>query len=164
MPWAGDRSADRPGALRAPAAPSILRTTGRNHGPVEREDRLHHRREPRVRAHIFLCMLAYYVEWHLREAWRPLLFADEDQQAKTTRDPVAPAKRSAAALRKVHAKVLADGTVVHSFQTLLKALSTIVHNVCRRRGAGVDEPTFQIVTTPTPQQQRAYDLLKTIPV
>ena len=125
---------------------------------------IHHRREPRVRAHIFLCMLAYYVEWHLREAWRPLLFADEDQQAKTTRDPVAPAKRSAAALRKVHAKVLADGTVVHSFQTLLKALSTIVHNVCRRRGAGVDEPTFQIVTTPTPQQQRAYDLLKTIPV
>ena len=125
---------------------------------------IHHRREPRVRAHIFLCMLAYYVEWHLREAWRPLLFADEDQQAKATRDPVAPAKRSAAALRKVHAKVLADGTVVHSFQTLLKALSTIVHNVCRRRGAGPDEPTFQIVTTPTPQQQRAYDLLKTIPV
>jgi hypothetical protein len=125
---------------------------------------IHHRREPRVRAHIFLCMLAYYVEWHLREAWRPLLFADEDQQAKATRDPVAPAKRSAAALRKVHAKVLDDGTVVHSFQTLLKALSTIVHNVCRRRGAGPDEPTFQIVTTPTPAQQRAYDLLKTIPV
>src|SRR3990167_4954759 len=94
---------------------------------------IHHRLEPRVRAHIFLCMLAYYVEWHLREAWRPLLFADEDQQAKTPRDPVAPAKRSAAALRKVHAKVLADGTVVHSFQTLLKTLSTIVHNVCRRR-------------------------------
>ena len=125
---------------------------------------IHHRREPRVRAHIFLCMLAYYVEWHLREAWRPLLFADEDQQAKTTRDPVAPAKRSAAALRKVHAKVLADGTVVHSFQTLLKTLSTIVQNVCRRQGASPEEPTFQIVTTPTPQQQRAYDLLKTITV
>jgi len=125
---------------------------------------IHHRRELRVRAHIFLCMLAYYVEWHLREAWRPLLFADEDQQAKATRDPVAPAKRSAAALRKVHAKVLDDGTVVHSFQTLLKALSTLVHNVCRRRGAGPDEPTFQIVTTPTPTQQRAYDLLKTITV
>jgi Transposase DDE domain len=125
---------------------------------------IHHRREPRVRAHIFLCMLAYYVEWHLREAWRPLLFADEDQPAKATRDPVAPAKRSAAALRKVHAKVLDDGTVVHSFHTLLKALSTIVHNVCRRRGAGPDEPTFQIVTTPTPTQQRAYDLLKTITV
>ena len=125
---------------------------------------IHHRREPRVRAHIFLCMLAYYVEWHLREAWRPLLFADEDQQAKATRDPVAPAKRSPAALRKVHTKVLDDGTVVHSFHTLLKALSTIVQNVCRRRGAGADEPTFQIVTTPTPQQQRAYDLLKTMTV
>ena len=125
---------------------------------------IHHRREPRVRAHIFLCMLAYYVEWHLRAAWRPLLFADEDQQAKRTRDPVAPAKRSAAALRKVHARVLDDGTVVHSFQTLLKHLSTIVQNVCRRRGAGPDEPTFQIVTTPTPTQQRAYDLLKAITV
>lgn len=125
---------------------------------------IHHRLEPRVRAHIFLCMLAYYVEWHMREAWRPLLFADEDQQAKRTRDPVAPAKRSAAALRKVHAKVLDDGTVVHSFQTLLKALSTIVQNVCRRRGAASNEPTFEIVTTPTPQQQRAHDLLKTIAV
>jgi hypothetical protein len=125
---------------------------------------IHHRREPRVRAHIFLCMLAYYVEWHMREAWRPLLFADEDQQAKRTRDPVAPAKRSPAALRKVHTKVLADGTIVHSFQTLLKALSTIVRNVCRRRGAPADEPTFQIVTTPTPQQERAHDLLKTIAV
>lgn len=67
-------------------------------------------------------------------------------------------------LRKVHAKVLDDGTVVHSFPTLLKDLSTIVQNLCRRRGAGSDEPTFQIVTTPTPAQQRAYDLLKTITV
>ncbi len=123
-----------------------------------------HRREARVRAHIFLCMLAYYVEWHMLEVWRPLLFADEDQAAKTTRDPVAPAERSEAALRKVHAKVLDDGTVVHSFRTLLKALSGIVRNVCRRRGAGADEPTFEMVTTPTPQQQRAFDLLETITV
>ena len=57
---------------------------------------IHHRLEPRVRAHIFLCMLAYYVQWHMLDAWRPLLFSDEDQQAKTTRDPVAPATRSAA--------------------------------------------------------------------
>ena len=54
---------------------------------------IHHRLENRVRAHLFLCILAYYVEWHLREAWRELLFADVDQQTKTTRDPVAPAKR-----------------------------------------------------------------------
>lgn len=125
---------------------------------------IRHRLEERVRAHIFLCMLAYYVEWHMREAWRPLLFSDEDQAAKQTRDPVAPATRSAAALRKVHTKVLDDGTPVHSFQTLLKELSSIVRNVCRPRGAEPPAPTFEIVTTPSPTQQRAYDLLKTIVV
>ncbi len=123
---------------------------------------IRHRLEERVRAHIFLCMLAYYVEWHMREAWRPLLFADEDQAAKLTRDPVAPAKRSAAALRKVHTKVLDDGTPVHSFGTLLKHLSQIVRNVCRQHGAGPDAPTFEILTTPNPTQQRAYELLKTM--
>jgi len=125
---------------------------------------IRHRLEERVRAHIFLCMLAYYVEWHMREAWRPLLFSDEDQTAKQTRDPVAPAKRSAPALRKVHTKVLDDGTPVHSFQTLLKQLSSIVRNVCRPRSVGPAAPTFDIVTTPSPTQQRAYDLLKTIAV
>jgi len=125
---------------------------------------IYHRLEERVRAHIFLCLLAYYVEWHMREAWRPLLFADEDQAAKRTRDPVAPAQRSAGALRKVHAKVLDDGTPVHSFSTLLKALSGIVRNVCRRRGAGPTEPTVEIVTTPSAPQQRAYALLETITV
>lgn len=125
---------------------------------------IRHRLETRVRAHIFLTMLAYYVEWYMREAWRPLLFCDEDQEAKKTRDPVAPAKRSEAALRKVHSKKLDDGTAVHSFQTLLKILSTIVRNVCRVPGAGPDAPTFHVVTTPDPTQQRAYDLLETITV
>jgi len=125
---------------------------------------IRHRLEERVRAHIFLCMLAYYVEWHMREAWRPLLFSDEDQTAKQTRDPVAPAKRSAPALRKVHTRVLDDGTPVHSFHTLLKQLSSIVRNVCRPRSVGPAAPTFDIVTTPSPTQQRAYDLLKTIAV
>jgi transposase len=125
---------------------------------------IHHRLEPRVRAHIFLCLLAYYVEWHMREAWRALLFSDEDQAAKQTRDPVAPAKRSAAALHKVHTKVLDDGTPVHSFSTLLKALSGIVRNLCRPRGGGPTASTFEIVTTPNPIQQRAYDLLKTVRV
>src|SRR5437667_9910070 len=125
---------------------------------------IHHRLADRVRSHIFLCMLAYYVEWHMREAWRPLLFADEDQAAKRTRDPVAPAKRSPAALRKVHTKVLDDGTPVHSFPTLLKELSSIVRNVCRPRSAGPEAPTFELVTTPTPTQRRAYELLKTITV
>jgi hypothetical protein len=123
---------------------------------------IRHRTANRVRAHIFLCMLAYYVQWHMLEAWRPLLFCDEDQQAKATRDPVAPAKRSKAALRKVHSKTLDDGSEAHSFQTLLKLLSGIVRNVCRVPGAGPDAPTFEVVTTPNEKQQRAYDLLATI--
>lgn len=125
---------------------------------------IRHRLEDRVRAHLFLCMLAYYVQWHMLEAWRPLLFCDEDQQAKATRDPVAPAKRSEAALRKVHGKTLEDGTEAHSFQTLLKSLSCIVRNVCRVPGADSDTPTFDVVTTPNAKQQRAYDLLGTIEV
>ena len=123
---------------------------------------IRHRTEDRVRAHIFLCTLAYYVEWHMREAWRPLLFCDENQEAKKTRDPVAPAKRSKAALKKVHAKVLDDGSEVHSFQTLLKLLSAIVRNICRVPGAGSGAPTFEVVTTPNEKQQRAYELLKSI--
>ena len=126
---------------------------------------IRHRREDRVKAHIFLCMLAHYVVWHMIESWRELLFCDEDQQAKKTRDPIAPAKRSNAALDKVHSKVLDDGTPVHSFQTLLKDLSTIVSNTCRRPGASTaDEPTFDIVTNPSPTQQHAYDLLRSIQV
>ena len=126
---------------------------------------IRHWREDRVKAHIFLCMLAHYVVWHMIESWRELLFCDEDQQAKKTRDPIAPAKRSNAALDKVHSKVLDDGTPVHSFQTLLKDLSTIVSNACRRPGASTaDEPTFDIVTNPSPTQQHAYDLLRSIQV
>lgn len=126
---------------------------------------IRHRLEDRVKAHIFLCMLAHYVVWHMIESWRELLFCDEDQQAKNTRDPVAPAKRSSAALDKVHAKVLDDGTPVHSFQTLLKDLSSIVSNACRRPGASTaGEPTFEVVTTPNSTQQRAYNLLKSIHV
>ena len=125
---------------------------------------IRHWLENRVRSHIFLCMLAYYVEWHMREAWRPLLFADEDQPAKSHRDPVAPAKRSDAAMRKVGSKILDDGSEVHSFQTLLKLLSQIVRNVCRVPGAGDDAPTFEIVTTPNAKQRHAYELLETITV
>ncbi len=126
---------------------------------------IRHRLENRVKAHIFLCMLAHYVAWHMMECWRARLFSDEDQQAKTTRDPVAPATRSRAALAKVSAKVLDDGTPVHSFHTLLQDLSSIVSNTCRRHGASAPgEPTFTVVTTPRPTQQRAYDLLKSIHV
>jgi len=123
---------------------------------------IRHRLEGRVRAHIFLCMLAYYVQWHMLEAWRPLLFCDEDQEAKRTRDPVAPAKRSERALHKVHSKTLDDGSEVHSFQTLLKLLGGIVRNVCRIPDAAPDAPTFEVVTQRSETQQRAYELLETI--
>jgi hypothetical protein len=123
---------------------------------------IHHRLADRVRAHIFLCLLAYYVEWHLREAWRELMFADTDQRAKTTRDPVAPAKRSKSALAKVASKHLDDGTPAHSFCTLLAELATIVRNTCRTPGAGNDAPTFEVTTTANPKQQRALELLQQI--
>jgi hypothetical protein len=125
---------------------------------------IHHRLETRVRAHIFLCMLAYYVEWHLLEAWRAVLFADEDQAAKTRRDPVAPAQRSAAALEKIATHSLADGTPAHSFRTLLEELSTLVRNTCRTPGPADHSPTFDLLTTPTPLQRRAFELIDQITV
>jgi len=123
---------------------------------------IHHRTAARVRAHILLCMLAYYVEWHMREAWRELLFADPEQQAKAMRDPVAPAKRSPAALDKVASRQLDDGSPVHSFRTLLDALSGIVRNTCRAPGAAAEEPTFEVVTTASAPQRRALDLIAQI--
>jgi len=125
---------------------------------------IRHHLEDRVRAHIFLCMLAYYVQWHMLEAWRSLLFCDEDQEAKTTRDPVAPARRSPAALRKAHTKRLQDGTRAHSFRTLLRHLSTIVRNTCRTPGAKQDGLTFDMDTRADSKQLEAYELLKSIVV
>ncbi|MEK9139780.1 MAG: IS1634 family transposase, partial [Nitrospirota bacterium] len=125
---------------------------------------IHHRLADRVRTHIFLCMLAYYVEWHMREAWRELMFADPDQEAKATRDPVAPAKRSKAALAKIASHTLEDGTPVHSFCTLLAELATIVRNTCRTPHAGTDAPTFAVLTSPNPKQKRALELIQQINV
>jgi transposase len=122
---------------------------------------IHHRLENRVRAHILLCMLAYYVEWHMREAWQELLFADEDQAAKATRDPVAPARRSAAAEKKASSKQLEDGTPAHSFRTLLEELSTIVRNTCR---VPKTAHTFPMLTIPNDLQFRARELIDKITV
>src|SRR5450755_113219 len=123
---------------------------------------IHHRKPDRVRAHIFLCMLAYYVEWHMREAWRELMFADTDQQAKTTRDPVAPAKRSKAAQAKAASHTLDNGTPAHSFSTLLADLAGIVRNTRRAPNAALDVPTFQVITTPSAKQHQAFELLRKI--
>ena len=122
---------------------------------------IRHRLEDRVRAHIFLSVLAYYVQWHMVEAWRPMLFADEDQEAKTSRDPVAPAKRSENALKKASSKRLDDGSPAHSFRTLLSHLGDIVRNTCRCPNAGLDT-TFYKTTSPNAKQLQALELLRKI--
>ncbi len=125
---------------------------------------IHHRLADRVRSHIFLCMLAYYVEWHMREAWRELMFADTEQKALATRDPVAPAVRSKAALTKVASHTLDDDTPVHSFGTLMAELATIVRNTCRTPQSTENTPTFDVLTIPNSKQQRAIELLRQIKV
>ena len=81
-------------------------------------------------------MLAYHVEWHMREAWRPVLFADEDQDAKSSRDPVAPATRSAAAAAKAATHRLDDGTPAHSFRTLMQDLARCINRRFRDSAGG----------------------------
>jgi hypothetical protein len=101
-------------------------------------------------------MLAYYVEWHMREAWRELMFADEDLERKKHRDPVAAAERSEAALEKVATRKLKDGSTVHSFRTLLDELSTIVRNTCEARVGQRSGSSFQMTTIPNTAQQREH--------
>jgi hypothetical protein len=126
---------------------------------------IRHRLEERVKAHIFLSMLAYYVQWHLAEVWKPLLFADEmPPVAARQRDPVAPARRSEGALAKAHSRRLPDGAPALSFGGLLAHLSTIVRNTMRRTDAGSGEATFSLTTRPTPKQQQALDLAAAIAV
>lgn len=103
--------------------------------------------------------MAYYVERHMREAWAPLMFADEDQAAKLTRDPVAPAMRSAAAMQKVRSRTLEDRSPTHSFQTLMKELETIVRNTCRTPNGAGDAPSFEITTMFGDKQNRALELI-----
>jgi transposase len=120
---------------------------------------IHHRLADRVRAHVLLCMLAYYVEWHMRKALAPVLFDDHDPRAGQAlrASVVAPAQRSPKALRKARTKRTDDGLPVHSFPTLLKDLATIVKNRLQPRERSV--PAFEKITRPTPVQQRALDLL-----
>jgi DDE family transposase len=126
---------------------------------------IRHRLEERVKAHIFLSMLAYYVQWHLAEAWKPLLFADEAHLDEAReRDPVAPAKRSAAALAKAHTRRLTDGSPAFGFRGLLTHLATIVRNTMRRKDAGPREGTFTLTTVPNPKQRQALDLAAAIMV
>jgi hypothetical protein len=121
---------------------------------------IHHRTSDRVRAHILLCMLAYYVQWHLERAWAPLLFRDEERPELD--DPVAPAERSGAALAKARTQRLPDGTPVHSFGTLLSELGTLTRNRVVPSGAP-DEAAFEIDAIPTRLQARALSLLELTP-
>jgi len=121
---------------------------------------IHHRLEDRVRAHVFLCMLAYYLEWHMRKALAPMLFADEDPRLPRE-DVVSPKQPSPSAARKAQTKKTLDGTPVHSFQTLLADLSTIVRNSITPNLEGA--PAWQQETEPSALQQKAFDLLKNIP-
>jgi hypothetical protein len=112
---------------------------------------------PRVRAHVFLCLLAYHLEWHLRQALAPLLFDDHDRAGAEAQraSPVAKAQPSPAARRKATTRRTADGLPAHSFRSLLADLATLTRNTVRfGRGA-----TTELLATPTPLQQRALDLL-----
>jgi transposase len=126
---------------------------------------IRHRLEARVKAHIFLSMLAYYVQWHMIEAWAPLTFKDEaGEETARLADPVAPARRSPAALAKVRTRTLADGTPAMSFARLLAHLATIVRNTMRPSSARPGEATFTLTTRPAPKQQQALDLIAAISV
>lgn len=120
---------------------------------------IRHRDAQRVRAHIFLCMLAYYVQWHMRKALAPLLFIDEElDDNRTIRDPVAPAKPSRSAKNKKAVRHTPDGLPIHSFDTLLEELGNRCRNKCRLK-TDRSAPTFFKLTEPTPFQERALQLL-----
>jgi transposase len=119
---------------------------------------IRHRREDRVRAHAFLCLLAYYLEWHLRRAWAELLFADE--QPPLAADPVAGAERSPAAKRKASTQKTARGETCHSFQSLLAELALVVRDTNHIPNTGA---TFTKTTRPSPLQARALELARADP-
>ncbi len=124
---------------------------------------IHHRLEDRVRAHVFLCMLAYYVEWHMRQALAPILFEDEEKEAaEALRDSiVSPAQRSPVAKAKDKTKRTRDDFPAHSFTTLLKDLATLAKNLLQTAGTPAAE--FYLLTEPTEPQQRAFQLLELTP-
>jgi transposase len=128
-------------------------------GPELQIRPIHHHLEDRVRCHVFICMLAYYLTWHLKAAWKPLLFTDEHRPANE--DPVAKAVRSPEAEQKAQTKRTTDGQPAHSYRTLLTELATQTRNRTRLVG---HTDTFEKLTQPTTLQARAFDLAKNAPV
>jgi hypothetical protein len=120
--------------------------------------------EDRIRGHLLVCMLAYYVEWHMRQALAPLLFTDEELSVdRERRDPVAPAQPSEQVRRKKAFRVGAGGLPLHSFGSLLSDLSTLCRNTCRLRSQP-SAPAFDQLTEPTALQRRAFELLEAVPM
>jgi len=117
-----------------------------------------HWRSDRVRAHVFLCMLAYHIEWHMRKALAPILFEEHDPVGKKSvqTDPVAPAKGSEAKARKVATLRTDEGLPLHSFQTLLRDLATLTLNSVTTPKGG----TFSMLSRPTKLQAKAFELLE----
>lgn len=116
---------------------------------------IYHWKDDRIRSHVFLCMLSYYLEWHLRQAWKPLIFADHDREAvEATRGSIVePAPRSPAAQRKDGSQRTDDNYPVQSFRALVNDLGTLCRNYATASGSD-----FSILTTPTPLQRRALEL------
>ncbi len=123
---------------------------------------IHHRLEDRVKAHVFICMLAYYVDWHMRKALAPILFDDDDRsKAQTLRQSVVkPARRSKGALRKASTRKTEDGIPVQSFQSLLSHLGTLTKNTVRLVSSDV---AFCQYSEPTAVQRKAFELLGVSP-
>jgi len=137
----------------------VERAFGTLKGPELEIRPIHHRLEDRVRAHVLLCMLAYYLTWHLRAAWTPLLFKDENPPIAA--NPVAKATRSAQAQRKAQTKRTPAGEPCHSYRSLLTELGTLTTNTIRLAGANA---TFERLAEPTPLQARALELAERAPV
>jgi transposase len=135
------------------------RAFGSIKGPDLQIRPIHHHLEDRVRAHVLICMLAYYLTWHLKAAWKPLLFTDEHRP--TSPDPVAKAVRSTSAQQKAQSKRTATGQPTHSYRTLLAELATQTQNTTRLHG---HTTTFEKLTQPTPLQAEALQLAANAPV
>jgi Transposase DDE domain len=135
------------------------RAFGSIKGPDLQIRPIHHHLADRVRAHVLICMLAYYLTWHLKAAWKPLLFTDEHRAVSP--DPVAKAVRSPAAQQKAQTKRTTTGQPAHSYRTLLAELATQTQNTTRLHGQA---STFEKLTQPTALQAKALDLAEHAPV